>query len=45
MSFKAINDLVGSNSLILTFLVYSAYPQMIKYDPPSFTISQQAKAI
>ena len=42
MSFKAINDLISPNSLILTLLVYSAYPQITKYDPPSFTISQQA---
>jgi hypothetical protein len=42
MSFKATNDLVGLNSLILTLLVYSAYLQITKYNPPSLTISQQA---
>jgi len=42
MSFKATNDLISPNSLILTLLVYSAYLQMTKYDPPSLTISQQA---
>ena len=45
MSFKATNDLVGPNSLILTLLVYGIYLQMTKYDPPSPTISQQAQAI
>ena len=45
MSFKATNNLVGLNSLILTLLVYSAYPQIIEYNPPSFTILQRAKAI
>jgi hypothetical protein len=42
MSFKATNDLVSLNSLILTLLVYGAYPRIIKYDPPSPIISQRA---
>jgi len=38
MLFKATNDLVGLDSLILTLLVYSAYPRITEYDPPSLTI-------
>ena len=45
MSFKAANDLISLNSLILTLLIYKAYPQMTEYDPPSLIISQRAKAI
>jgi len=45
MSFKATNNLISLNSLIPTLLIYSAYPQITKYNPPSLTISQQAKAI
>jgi hypothetical protein len=45
MSFKAINDFVSPDRLILTLLVYSVYLQIIKYNPPSFTISQQAQII
>jgi len=45
MSFKATNDLVSLNSLIPTLLIYSAYPRIIEYDPPSLTILQRAKAI
>jgi len=33
MAFKAINDIVGLNRLVLTLLVYSAYPQITEYDP------------
>jgi len=45
MSFKAANDLVSPNGLILTLLVYGAYPQMTEYNPPSLIVSQRAKAI
>jgi len=33
MAFKAINDIIGLNSLIFTLLVYSAYSQITKHDP------------
>ena len=33
MAFKAINDIAGPNRLVLTLLVYSAYPRIAKYDP------------
>jgi hypothetical protein len=33
MTFKAINDFIGLDSLILTLLVYSAYPRITENDP------------
>jgi len=33
MAFKAINDIIGLNRLVLTLLVYSAYPQITIYNP------------
>jgi hypothetical protein len=33
MTFKAINDFIRLNSLILTLLVYSVYPHITKNDP------------
>jgi hypothetical protein len=33
MSFKAINDFVKLNRLVLTLLVYNAYPRITKNDP------------
>jgi hypothetical protein len=33
MAFKAINDIIRLNSLVLILLVYSAYPQITEYDP------------
>ena len=33
MAFKAINDIVGPNRLVLTLLVYSAYPRITTYNP------------
>jgi hypothetical protein len=45
MAFKAINDIVKPNKLILTLLVYSAYPQITKYDPLLLLIAQRALAI
>jgi hypothetical protein len=45
MSFKAINDFISLNSLILTFLVYGVYPRITKNDPPLLTILQRATAI
>jgi hypothetical protein len=39
MAFKAINNSIGLNGLILTLLVYSAYPRITKNDPLSPTIA------
>jgi hypothetical protein len=45
MLFKATNDFISPDKLIFTLLIYSAYLQIIKYNLPSFTISQQAQII
>jgi hypothetical protein len=39
IAFKAINDSISPNSLILTLLVYSAYPYITKNDPLSPTVA------
>jgi hypothetical protein len=39
IAFKAINDLAGPDGLVLTLLVFGAYPKMIKSDAPSFTVT------
>jgi len=33
MAFKAINNIARLDKLVLTLLVYSAYPQITEYDP------------
>jgi hypothetical protein len=38
MSFKAINDSIGPDSLVPTLLVYGAYLRMTKSDPLSLTV-------
>jgi len=45
MAFKAANDSVGPDRLILTLLVYGAYLRITTYDPPSPTITQRSQAI
>jgi hypothetical protein len=45
MAYKAINDSIGPNGLILTLLVYSAYPRISKSNGPSPTVTQRATAI
>jgi hypothetical protein len=39
MAFKAINNSISLNSLVLTLLIYSAYPRIIKNDPLLLTIA------
>jgi hypothetical protein len=39
IAFKAINDIIKPDSLILTLLVYSAYPQITKYNPLSLLVT------
>lgn len=41
ISFKALNDLIGPNNLVLTLLVFGAYPCMIDIDAPLRTITQR----
>ena len=45
IAFKAINDSAGPNSLILTLLVYSAYPRMSEHEIPTTTTAQRALAV
>ena len=45
MAFKAINDTAGPDGLVLTLLVFGAYPRMVELDPPSPTVAQRANAI
>ena len=39
MSFKAINDSVGLNGLVLTLLVFGAYSRMSELDAPFVSIT------
>jgi hypothetical protein len=39
IAFKAINDIVRPDSIVLTLLVYSAYSRIIKHDPPSLLVT------
>ena len=45
MTFKAINDFIGLEGLMLTLLVYSAYSRITANDPLLPSVSQQAIAI
>jgi hypothetical protein len=38
MAIKAINNTAGLNRLILTLLVYRAYPRINNLDPPALFI-------
>ena len=42
MAFKAINDIVGPDSLVLTLLVFGAYLHISELDAPSPSISQRS---
>jgi hypothetical protein len=39
MAFKAINDTVGLDGLVLTLLVYGAYPRITEHDPLSLLVA------
>jgi hypothetical protein len=45
MAFKAINDIIGLDNLILILLVYSAYLLIIKYNPLLLLVTKRALAI
>ena len=45
MFFKAINNSVGPNNLVLTLLVFGAYPHMTNIDIPLSSINQLSIAI
>ena len=38
MAFKALNNTAGPNGLVLTLLVFGAYPRMVKIDAPSLAV-------
>ena len=43
--FKVFNNTASLNSLVLTLLVFGAYPQMAELDTPSSTVIQRANAV
>ena len=45
MSFKAFNDLVGPNGLVLTLLIFGAYPCITEIDASLPTITQCSVAM
>jgi hypothetical protein len=45
MAFKALNNTAGLDGLVLTLLVFSAYPQMTELNAPSPTVTQCANAV
>jgi hypothetical protein len=45
IAVKAVNDTAGPNGLVLTLLVFGAYPRISTLDPPAPTITQQATAV
>ena len=42
---KAINNLVGLNRIVFTFLVFGVYPWITKIDALLLSITKKAKAI
>ena len=45
IAFKAINNIVRLNRIVLILLVYSVYLQITKYDPLLLLVAQRALAI
>jgi hypothetical protein len=45
IAVKVINDTAGYNSIVLTLLVFGAFPRMTHIDPPALLIAQQATVI
>jgi hypothetical protein len=45
MSFKAVNDTAGPDGIILTLLVFRAYPRMSQWDALAASIAARTKAI
>jgi hypothetical protein len=45
IAVKAINDLAGPNSIVLTLLVFSVYPRLTKIDPSSSLVTKRTEAI
>ena len=45
MAVKAVNNTIGPDGLILTLLVYGAYPRISNLDPPAPSITDRAAII
>jgi len=45
MAVKAVNDSAGPNGLILTLLVFGAFPRMTEFNPPTPSIATRAMVI
>jgi hypothetical protein len=45
MAFKALNDSIGPDGLVLTLLVYGAWPCIVKSDAPNPTVIQRRAAL
>jgi hypothetical protein len=45
IAVKAVNDTARLNRLVLTLLVFRAYPRMITELPPSLSIVKRSEAI
>jgi hypothetical protein len=45
MAVKAVNNTAGPDRLVLTLLVYRAYPRMTNLDPPAPSIIDRATVI
>jgi hypothetical protein len=45
ITVKAVNDLVGSDGIVPTLLVFGAYPRMTEDSAPSPSVVQRAEAI
>jgi hypothetical protein len=45
MAVKAINNLAGLDGIVLTLLVFGAYPRLTEIDPPSPLVTKRAEAI
>jgi hypothetical protein len=45
MAVKAINNSAGLDGIVLTLLVFSAYPRLTEIDPPSSLVTKRAEAI
>jgi len=45
MAIKAVNDTAGPDRLVLTLLVYRAYPWISNLDPPALFVIDRAAII
>ena len=45
MAIKAVNDTVSPDGLVLTFLVYRAYPRISNLDPLALFITDRAAVV